>query len=142
MSGSREGLGAENSVAMIDDSRHMQFLMRVDVSNDVRFFWVCGHPNISFPAAHVGSCFEDAGTGQSWDRMVMPFLGHSSTFEAKPRRRAFPDDRQVQGKTHLGSIGMRVKSHREALRHQPSKWSIGVRVKPPENWHQSYDWRC
>ena len=26
----------------------------------------------------------------------MPFLGHGSTFEAKPHRRAFPDDRQVQ----------------------------------------------
>ena len=56
----------------------------------------------------------------------MPFLGHGSTFEAKPHRRAFPDDRQVQGKTRVGSIGVRVRSHRKALRHQPSEWSIGV----------------
>jgi IS30 family transposase len=49
-----------------------------------------------------------------------------STFEAKPHRRAFPDDRQVQGKTRVGSIGVRVRSHRKALRHQSSEWSNGV----------------
>lgn len=56
----------------------------------------------------------------------MPFLGHGSTFEAKPRRRAFPDDRQVQGKTRVRSFGARVRSHQKALRPQPSEWSIGV----------------
>ena len=73
--------------------------------------------------------------------MVTPFLGHGSTFETGPRRRAFSDDRQVQGKTHIGSIGVRVRSYQEAMRHQPREWSIGVRVKPPENWRQSYDYR-
>jgi len=56
----------------------------------------------------------------------MPFLGHGSTFETKPRRKAFPDDRQVQGKKYARSIGVRVRSHRDAVRHQPSEWSIGV----------------
>lgn len=56
----------------------------------------------------------------------MPFLGHGGTFETKPRRRAFPDDRQVQGKTRVRSIGVRIRSHREAMRHQPSEWSIGL----------------
>lgn len=111
---------------MIDDSRDMQILVRVDAADDVSFCWVCGHPIILSWDACLFFAPKDAGTGQSWDRMVMPFLGHGSTLEAKPRRRAFPDDRQVQGRTHVGSIGVRVRSHREALRHQPSEWSIGV----------------
>ena len=122
----REALGAKNTVTMINDSRDMQILVRVDATDDVSFCWVCCHPIV----LSCGTCWfcasKDAWTGQSWDRMVMPFLGHGRTFEAKPRCRAFPDDRQVQGKTHLGSIGMSVKSSREALQHQPSKWSIGV----------------
>jgi len=61
-------------------------------------------------------------------------------FETKPHRKAFPDDRQVQGKTRVRSIGVRVRSRQEAKRHQPSEWSIGVRVKPPENWWSFYDY--
>ncbi|WVX49604.1 hypothetical protein ROLI_026990 [Roseobacter fucihabitans] len=62
-------------------------------------------------------------------------------FETKPHRKAFPDDRQVQGKTQVRSIGVRVRSHQEAKRYQPNEWSIGVRVKPPENWCPFYDCR-
>lgn len=126
MSGRGEALGVENTITMIDNGCYMQILVRVDATNDVCFCWVCGHPMI----LSCGTCAffvpKDAGTGQSWDRMVMPFLGHGSTFEVKPHRKAFPDDRQVQGKTHIGSIGVRVRSHREAMQHQPSEWSIGV----------------
>lgn len=75
--------------------------------------------------------------GQSWDRMVMPFLGHGSAIETKPLRKVFPDDRQVKGKTRAGSIGVRVRSPLKALRHQRSEWSIGVWVNPPESRHQS-----
>lgn len=48
------------------------------------------------------------------------------TFEARPHRRAFQDDRQAQGKTRVGSIGVRGRSHRKALRHQSSERSIDV----------------
>lgn len=126
MSGCWEALVSENTVAMVYDRRDMQILVRIDAANDMRFFWVCDHPTILSCGAYVYFAAKDAGTGQSWDQMVMPFLGHGSTFEAKPRRRAFPDDRQVQGKTRAGSIGVRIRSHREAMRHQLSKWSIGV----------------
>jgi hypothetical protein len=111
---------------MVDDGRDMQILVRVDATNDVSFCRVCCHPILLSLDACLFFAPKDAGTGQSWDRMVMPFLGHGSTFEAKPHRRAFPDDRQVQGKTHVGSIGVRVRSRRKALRHQSSEWSIGV----------------
>lgn len=45
--------------------------------------------------------------------MVRPFLGHGAPLR-QARRRAFPDDRQVQGKTRVRSIGVRVRSHRKA----------------------------
>jgi hypothetical protein len=35
--------------------------------------------------------------------------------EAKPHRKAFPDGRQVRGKTRR-SIGVRVRPHRDTLR--------------------------
>jgi hypothetical protein len=53
-------------------------------------------------------------------------LGSQQHLRGKASPQAFPDDRQVQGKTHIGSIGMRVKSYREAIRHQPREWSIGI----------------
>lgn len=42
------------------------------------------------------------------------------------RRKAFPDDRQAQGKERVRSIGARVRSRREAMRRQPSERSIGL----------------
>ena len=66
-------------------------------------------------------------------------LGSRGIFETKPHRKAFPGGRQVQGKTRVRSIGMRVKPNRKAKRHQPNERSISVRVKPPENWLPSYD---
>lgn len=41
-----EALGAENTIAMIDDSCDMQVLVGVDATNDVSFCWVFGHPII------------------------------------------------------------------------------------------------
>jgi hypothetical protein len=44
--GCRKALGADNTIAMIDDSRDMQVLVGVDATNDVSFCWVFGHPII------------------------------------------------------------------------------------------------
>lgn len=110
---------------MINDCRDMQVLMCIDATNDESFCSVFSHLIILSCVLRI-ICLEDAGTGQSWDRIVMPFLGHSSTFEARLHRRAFPDDRQVRGKTHNRSIGMRVRSYRDAMRYQPKEWSNGV----------------
>jgi hypothetical protein len=41
-------------------------------------------------------------------------LGSRGIFETKPHRKAFPGGRQVQGKTRVRSIGVRVKPNREA----------------------------
>lgn len=68
-------------------------------------------------------------------------LGSRGIFETKPLRKAFPGGRQVQGKTRIRSIGVRVKPNQDASRHQPSERSISVRVKPPENWLSFYDYR-
>lgn len=118
MSGFREAIGTENAVAMINDCLDMQVLVCIDATNDVNFCSVFSHLIILSCGMRI-ICLKGAGTGQSWDRMVMPFLGHSSTFEARPHRRAFPDDRQVRGKTHIGLIGMRGRSYREAMRTSP-----------------------
>jgi hypothetical protein len=46
VSGCREALGTENTVATINDSRDMQVLVCIDATNDVSFCWVFGHPII------------------------------------------------------------------------------------------------
>lgn len=43
-------------------------------------------------------------------------LGSRGIFETKPRRKAFPSDRQVQRKTRVKSVGGRVRSHRKPMR--------------------------
>ena len=49
-------------------------------------------------------------------------LGSRGIFKTKPHRKAFPGGRQVQGKTRV--------------------WSVGVWVKPTDNWLPSYDYPC
>jgi hypothetical protein len=46
------------------------------------------------------------------------------------------------GERHGRSIGVGVRPHRDALRRQPTKRSIAVRVRPPGNWPTSIDYRC
>lgn len=125
MSGCREALGTENVVAMINHCRDMQVLVCINTTNGVSFCSVSSYLNILSCGTRI-ICLKDARTGQSWDRMVMPFLGSSSTFGARPYRRAFTDDQQVRGKAHIGTIGMRVRSGRAAVRHQFREWPIGV----------------
>ena len=47
-------------------------------------------------------------------------------------RRSRAADRS--GERHGWSIGVWVRPHRDALRRQPTKRSIAVRVRPPGNW--------
>jgi hypothetical protein len=46
VSGCREALGTENTVAMINDSRDMQVLVCIDATDDVSFCLVFSHPII------------------------------------------------------------------------------------------------
>lgn len=54
-------------------------------------------------------------------------------------RRSRAADRSEE--RHGGSIGVRVRPHRDALRRQPTKRSIAVRVRPPGNWLPFIDCR-
>lgn len=60
-----ETLGAENTVTMIDDSRDVQILVRVDAADDVSFCWVRCHTTILSWNACLFCAPKDAGTGQS-----------------------------------------------------------------------------
>src|SRR4029079_8014717 len=54
-------------------------------------------------------------------------------------RRSRAADRS--GERHEWSIRVWVRSHRDALRYQPTKRSIAVRVRPPGNWLPFIDCR-
>jgi len=116
---------------------------RLCVSSPPRTGMVCFDlaRGLSFP-----SVFDMVRRKECTDRTVMrpdgqALPGSRGIFETKPHRKAFLGGQQAQGKTGVRSIGMRVRSHQEAKRHQPGERTTGVWVKSPETWLPLYDCR-
>ena len=65
MTGRGKALGAKNAVLMIDDRSHVQVLVGIDASDDVRSFWVFGHSMILSCGTRTSFAQKNAGTGQS-----------------------------------------------------------------------------
>jgi len=128
-----KAMRCQHLVILIDNGCDVEVFVCIDTTQDWDGLLRFGHGIMPFSGSfkhispermHGQDSRETIWSGPSWARGIL---------ETRPHREAFPGGRQVQGKTRVRSIGIRVKPNRKAKRHQPSERSISVWGKPPEN---------
>ena len=135
LAGRGEALASQNTVAFIDDRRDMQILVGVHTADNAslpaRVLDVHSKPPGSTVLRRLR---QDRVRGQdSHVTRGQALLGsQASARQSLTARRSRAAD--GSGERHGWSIGVRVRPHRDALRRQPTKRSIGVGVRPPGNW--------